>query len=232
MAKFPEVALRGGAMKKRHFLITGRQRIAKTFADWEPKFTRVVLWLIFLLLALAMLFDQVRDTKQTSNAAFAVTLALASVAFSYGRTQPEKSPIRAEIIFAGESLVGGAIMFLLASLLRYSSLDAPRHLSALLEWLPEMPNMKLHAAMMDGVNLLFASVAFLFFLIGLIHAQRGVLMLSGIAVHRMKGHPGNEDLFFGVAPTYAQHLTKLNEEDGKTNDAVGNTPDAQARKEA
>jgi hypothetical protein len=160
-------------MKKRHFLISGHQRLTKTLADWEPKFTRLFLWLIFLLLA--MLFDQARDTKQTSNAAFAVALALASVAFSYGRTQPEKSPIRAEIIFAGESLVGGAIMFLLASLLRYTSLDAPRHLSTLLDWLVGIPNRKLHTDLMGIVNFLFAGVAFLFFLIGLIHAQRGVL---------------------------------------------------------
>jgi hypothetical protein len=92
--------------------------------------------------------------------------------------------------------------------------------------------MKLHAATMDGVSLLFASVAFMFFLIGLIYAQRGILMLGGIAVHRMKGHPGNEDLFFGVAPTYTQHLTKLNERDGKSDDAVANTPEAKAHKEA
>jgi hypothetical protein len=229
MAKFSDGRLRGGAMKKRHLLISGRQRITKTFADWEPKFTRAVLWLIFLLLALAMLFDQAHDTKQTSNAAFAVTLALASVAFSYGRTQPEKSPIRAEIIFAGQSLVGGAIMFLLASLLRYTSLDAPRHLSALLEWLPGMPDKNLHVTTMAIVNFLFAGVAFLFFLIGLIHAQRGVLMLSGIAVHRMKDHPANEDLFFGVAPTYTQHLKKLNEGEGNSDSAVANTPDAKAR---
>jgi hypothetical protein len=136
MAEFTEIGLRGGTMKKRHFLINSRQRIAQTFAGWEPTFTRIVLWLIFLLLALAMLFDQAHDTEQTSNAAFVVTLAIASVAFSYGRTQPEKSVIRAEIIFAGESLVGGAIMFLQASILKHTSLDAPRHLSSLLERLP------------------------------------------------------------------------------------------------
>ena len=212
-------------MKASDFLITSRQRFAEWSAYFGPKLTRVVSWLVFALLAVAMLFDPVRDTKQISNAAFAVSLALASVAFSYGRALKENSPIRSEVIFAGESLIGGAFMFLIASIVKHTSSDVPRYLTAIFEWLMLNPNKRFNTAMMELITMLFSFVAFLFFFIGLVYTHQGIFMLSGVAAHRMKAHPLFGDPFV-TAEVYAQRLAHLDEGPGKGIETNANMPDS------
>ena len=82
-----------------------RTRAAKAIENFKPASEKVLLRIAFVCLAAAMLFDPGRDTLQISSASFAVTLAFASVTFSYARTLKEGSAIRDETIFAGEKLV-------------------------------------------------------------------------------------------------------------------------------
>ena len=88
-------------------------------------FAKATPWVVFVCLAAAMLFDPGRNTLSVANSAFAVTLALAAVTFSYARTMKEGSAIRDEVIFAGERLVSGAALFLVASIVKYASNDVP-----------------------------------------------------------------------------------------------------------
>ena len=99
-------------------------------------FAKTVPWVVFVCLAAAMLFDPGRNTLSVASSVFAVTLALASVTFSYARTMKDASAVRDEVIFAGERMVSGAVLFLVASIVKYASNDVPRYVDALFRALP------------------------------------------------------------------------------------------------
>jgi hypothetical protein len=171
-------------------------------------------WLLFICLAAAMLFDPTRNTLGVASAAFAVTLALASVTFSYSRTLKENSRIRDELIFAGERLVCGAVLCLVASILKYASNDLPRYTDALfralVHWGAHPPDVTLFGY--DPIAIIIAFAAFMIFLIALIYAQQGIVMLVSIAGHRAKRRPDYERFF--IAPdVYERHLAELEERD-------------------
>jgi Na+-transporting methylmalonyl-CoA/oxaloacetate decarboxylase gamma subunit len=159
--------------------------------------TKVTPWVVFVGLALAMLFDPGRETLGVASAAFAASLAMAAVSFSYARTLKEGSAARDELVFAGERLVCGAILFLVASVLRYAANDVPRYADFLFRLAPRdgAPTPDVTIFGVNGFGLMIASVAFMFFLLGLIYAQMGMGILAATASHRAKRRPGSEDYF-------------------------------------
>ena len=193
-----------------------RRRLADARDFWKPKLDRAAFWLIFACLAAAMLFDPARDTMQVAGAAFAVTLALAAVTFSYAKTLDGGSAIYDELIFAGEKLVIGATLFLFASILKHASHDLPRHVDRLLAAV-EPPNKAGSPFTLYGFNIfevMFASIAFMTFLVGLFRAQTGIQILSACAIQRMKRRPGRDDSFV-TAKSSARRVAELEESDGR-----------------
>ena len=175
---------------------------------------KVMPWVVFVCLAVAMLFDPGRDTLGVASAAFAVALALAGVIFSYARTLKDGSAVRDELVFAGERLVSGAVLFLVASILKHASNDIPRYANILFDLVrrPEggRPDVTLFGQ--DLFGLMLAVTAFCCFLVGLIYAQMGMAILVGIASHRGKRRPGHED-YFASGKTVQERVAGLDQAD-------------------
>jgi hypothetical protein len=135
---------------------------------------RVMPWVVLVILAVAMLFDPDRDTLGVASAAFAVALALAAVTFSYARTLQDGSAVRDELVFAGERLVTGAVLFMLASILKHASMDIPRYANFLFDLFPRpqggRPDVTLFGQ--NGFGLMLVVPAFILFLSGLIYDLR------------------------------------------------------------
>jgi hypothetical protein len=93
-------------------------------------------WVAIAFLAAAMLFDPIRDSVGVPSAAFAATLAIASLTFSYARTLKDGSYLKNELVFAGERLLNGGLAFLFAVIFRHATQDVPRYLTSLFEVLP------------------------------------------------------------------------------------------------
>jgi len=171
-------------------------RITRILGSTRSFVAKLLPWAVFVCLALAILFDPGRATLGVASAAFAVALSLASVTFSYARTLKDGSAVRDELVFAGERLVNGAVMFLIASILKYASNDIPRYANTLLDALP--PDGKRPDTTLFGDNvlgLIIAIVAFFLFLNGLIYAQMGIGILVATASHRAKRRPDHEEYF-------------------------------------
>src|SRR5688572_8349605 len=111
-------------------------RMLRIVGKIQSFFARVVPWVVFVGLAFAMLFDPGRDTVGVASASFAAALALAAVTFSYARTLKEGTAVRDELVFAGERLLSGAVLFLVASILKHASNDVPRYADILFRAIP------------------------------------------------------------------------------------------------
>jgi len=173
---------------------------------------KVMPWVVFVCLAVAMLFDPGRETLGVASAAFAVALSL--VTFSYARTLKDGSAVRDELVFAGERLVSGAVMFLIASILKYASNDIPRYANTLLDALPRPDGGRPDATLFgqNGLGLIIAVVAFFLFLLGLIYAQMGITILVATASHRAKRRPGHEE-YFASGKTVQERVAGLDQAD-------------------
>ena len=161
-----------------------------------PAVQKVMPWVVFVLLAVAMLFDPGRETLGIPSACFAATLALASVAFSYGRTLKDGSSVRDELIFAGERLVSAAILFLVAAILNHAARDVPRYAESLLHAIPHeepIPDRTVFGQNVYGF--IIGMGVFLFFLGGLINGQRGLMVLLAISAHRANLKSNTSDYF-------------------------------------
>jgi hypothetical protein len=192
-----------------------RSFFAKVIGHVTPRFLKVMQWLVFFCLAAAMLFDPGRDTFGVASAAFAVSLALASVTFTYGRTLPEASAVRDELVFAGERLMSGAVGFLIASILKYASNDVPRYVKMLAETLPARPDGQPASLQVVGppfFGLMLGILAFIIFVVGLVYAFMGLTILMAVANRRMKRRPGHNEYF--VEPmALERHVAGLMEAD-------------------
>jgi hypothetical protein len=71
-------------------------------------------------------FAFVHDANPTglANAAFAITATLAALSFSYARNLDSRPDLQEQAVSAGERLLRGAILMILASLLKYADLYA------------------------------------------------------------------------------------------------------------
>jgi hypothetical protein len=187
-------------------------KITRILGPTSSFVAKVMPWVVFVCLAAAMLFDPGRDTLGVASAAFA--LSLASVTFSYARTLKDGSAVRDELIFAGERLVSGAVMFLVASILKHASNDIPRYVNTLLDALPRPDGGRPDARLVGqhGLGLIIAVVAFFLFLLGLIYARMGTTILVATASHRPKRRPDHEE-YFASAKTVQEHVAGLDQVD-------------------
>jgi hypothetical protein len=187
--------------------------------------SRVAPWVVFVGLALAMLFDPGRDTLGVASASFAAALALAAVTFSYARTLKEGSQVRDELVFAGERLVSGAVLFLVAAILRHAANDVPRYADVLFQAVPraagDPPPPDVTIFGLNGFSLMIGFVAFMFFLFGLIYTQMGTVILVSTASHRAKRRPGHED-YFDSGKAVEQRVSGLDQADRGTLTPAGN----------
>jgi hypothetical protein len=189
-------------------------KITRILGPTRSFVAKVMPWVVFLCLAVAMLFDSGRETLGVASAAFAVALSLASVTFSYARTLKDGSAVREELIFAGERLVSGAVMFLFASILKYACNDIPRYANTLLDALPRPDGGRPDATLFgqNGLGLIIAIVAFFLFLLGLIYAQMGITILVATASHRAKRRPDHEE-YFASDKTVQERVAGLDQAD-------------------
>jgi hypothetical protein len=191
-------------------------KITRVLGPIRTFVAKVQPWVIFVCLAVAMLFDPGRDTLGVASAAFAVTVALASVTFSYARTLEEGSQVRDELVFAGEQLVRGAVLFLVATILRHAANDVPRYSDTLFQAVPRAegapppPDVTIFGLNSFGVVIGF--LAFIFFLSGLIYAQMGMSILSVTATYRARRRPGHED-YFAPGKAVEQRVSGLDQTD-------------------
>ena len=68
--------------------------------------------------AIQLVFNYREDTTNTTNAAFAIMASLSALSFSFARAI-EPLELRNRLTFAGERLLHGAVLVLVASLLKY-----------------------------------------------------------------------------------------------------------------
>jgi hypothetical protein len=192
-------------------------RLPPFFNSIRSFIVKVLPWVVFVCLAAAMLFDPGRNTLGVASAAFAVTLALASVTFSYARTLKDGSAFRDELVFAGERLVSGAVLFLVASIVKHASNDIPRYVNGLLHALPQPEKQPPDVTFFgqDPIGIPIAFTAFIFFLIGLIYVQMGIVILISIVAYRAKRRPGHDN-FFVANKSYEQYLANLEKKEGGT----------------
>jgi hypothetical protein len=185
---------------------------------------RVLPWVVFVGLAVAMLFDPGRDTLGVASASFAAALALAAVSFSYARTMKEGLQVRDELVFAGERLVSGAVLFLVAAIFRHAANDVPRYADFLFRVVPraegDPPPPDVTIFGLNVFGLLIGVAALMFFLLGLIYAQMGLVILVATANDRAKRRPGNED-YFSSGTAVEQRVCSLDQAD-KGVPVVGN----------
>jgi hypothetical protein len=186
-------------------------------------FGKVLPWVAFVCFAAAMLFDPARDTLGVASAAFAVTLALAAVTFSYARTLKDGSMLREELIFAGERMVGGAVLFLVASILKHASNDVPRYVNNLFNALGlQPPDVTFFGQ--DPIGFIIAFAAFMIFLVGLVYAQMGIVMMLGVAGYRAKRRPNQNEAFI-AAKTYEQRLADAENKEKEASLSNNRSPD-------
>lgn len=129
-------------------------------------------------------------------------------------------PARDEGIFAGERLVNGAVLFLVASILKYASHDIPRYLNALAEVLPDAQR-AVEVSTLFGQNLfglMVAAIGFLFFLAGLVYAQMGLAILGAVVAHRAMRRPDHVDSFASAKDTKSR-VAKLEEAEKRNGDS-------------
>jgi hypothetical protein len=206
-------------MKMPHFLVAVRSFAAKVLVPVRSFVARATPWVVFMGLAFAMVFDPGRDTLGVPSASFVAALALTGVTFSYARTLKEGSQVRDEIVFAGERLVSGAVLFLVASIFRYAANDVPRYVDYLFRAVPRAegdpppPDVTIFGH--NGFGLMIGAIRFIFVLVGLIYTQMGVVILVNTASHRAKRRPGHED-YFASGKAVEQRVSGLDQADRPT----------------
>lgn len=82
------------------------------------KFPVVLLALCGYMYSIWLIFNLREDTTALTNAGFAIMASLAALSFSFARVI-EAEDLRDRVMFAGERLLHGAILVLVASLLKY-----------------------------------------------------------------------------------------------------------------
>jgi hypothetical protein len=113
------------------------------------------------------------DTTNVTNAAFAIMASLAAIGFSFARVV-ESEELRNRITFAGERLLHGAILVLVASLLKYLMIGF-----LALPTVPEWATVRTIMEMTVGV------LVALSFSNGVLFAHTGLRVLNDILLLRM-----------------------------------------------
>jgi len=88
------------------------------FVRFVYKAPLVLLAAVGFVYATNLFFNYRSDTTNVTNAAFVIMASLAALGFSFARVV-ESEELRNRITFAGERLLHGAILVLVASMLKY-----------------------------------------------------------------------------------------------------------------
>ena len=173
-----------------------RHSIERLLSSWQailwPKLSSVLGWIVVLYLSATMLLRYDKDTTDVSGTAFVAVAVLAGLAFTYAGVLSETGRDRGDIIYAGERLCQGAMLFLVASLLKYGTIVIPVQVAAL----PIVTN----ATSAGQSNLkwlvtLLQIFLFLVFMNGLLASQLGYTILGRVVMRRMSRR-GKQDVYF------------------------------------
>ncbi len=138
-------------------------------------------WLFVFYLSATMLIKYDTDTTNISGAVFVALSILAGLAFTYAGVLPNESQDRAKVIYAGERVCQGALIFMGASLLKYGIVVMPTQITAISIW-SKVP-------IADGIHLgplmLFLRISlFVMFVSGILVAQLGYTIFGRVVVQR------------------------------------------------
>jgi hypothetical protein len=112
------------------------------------------------------------DTTNVTNAGFAIMASLAAISFSFARVV-ESDELRDRIMFAGERLLHGAILILIASILKY-------FVFSILKFPLFVGSVKVESGLLFSVGVLTG----LFFSNGILFAHTGLRVLNDILLLR------------------------------------------------
>ena len=146
-----------------------------------PWLSSAVGWLAVLYISATMLIKYDTNTTDISGAIFVVVAVLAGLAFAYAAVLPDAGQDRGDVIYAGERLFQGAMIFLGASLLKYGTIVIPTQLAAFSGW----TNVQFTSGgFLEFLVLGLQVMLFLIFVSGLLVAQLGYTILGRVVVLR------------------------------------------------
>jgi hypothetical protein len=152
-----------------------------------PKISPAMGWIIVIYLAATMLFQYDKDTSDISGAAFVVASILAGLAFTYGGVISDSNDDKNDVIYGGERLLQGALLFLAASLLKYGTIAIPAQLVRLALVSQPVPSLEIFVLGLQAI-------LFLVFLNALLVSQVGYTILGRVAMKRMARR--GKDVYF------------------------------------
>jgi hypothetical protein len=126
--------------------------------------------------ALFILVRFKEDTTPITNVAFAFTATLAALSFSFARVI-ETDALRDRVMYAGERLLHGALLFLVASILRYFVF--------LFYKIPSFPGLTIIEFVL---SLAFGLIGGSIFFLGVIFAHAGLRILNDLLLSRVNRH--------------------------------------------
>ncbi len=143
----------------------------------------VLVGILGFLYTAQIAFNYRQDTTSVTNAGFAIMATLAALSFSFARVV-ESDELKDRITFAGERLLHGAILVLIASILKY-------FIFALLK-LPSFANStRIEVVLSFTVGMLTA----LIFGSGVLFAHTGLRVLNDLLLLRFTRHKDWDDLW-------------------------------------
>jgi hypothetical protein len=134
------------------------------------------------LYAIRMIFNYREDTTNVTNAGFAIMASLAALSFSFARVV-ESDALKDRIMFAGERLLHGGELVLVASILKY-------FIIALLKLPLFADATKIEVALSFSIGMLAAVI----FSNGVLFAHRGLRVLNDLLLLRVTRHKDWDDL--------------------------------------
>ncbi len=129
-----------------------------------------------------MIFNFREDTTNVTNAGFAIMASLAAISFSFARVI-ESDELKDRIMFAGERLLHGAILILIASILKY-------FVFLILKFPPFASSGMVEPVLLFTIGLLTA----LIFLNGVLFAHTGLRVLNDLLLLRFTRYKDWDDI--------------------------------------
>lgn len=128
-----------------------------------------------------IVFNYREDTTNITNAAFAIMATLSALSFSFARVV-ETEELKDRLMFAGERLLHGAILVLVASLLKYFVLAFLK-----LSFISKLPSAE------TTVSLTIGMLIALIFCNGILFAHTGLRILNDLLLLRFTRHEDWDD---------------------------------------
>ena len=150
-----------------HFLVLASYRLALLFA-----------WIIGFNFILRMFIDFKSDTTSLSNGAFAIVASLAALSFSCARSLDEEKVLAKGFNLAGQSLFFAAIIFIMASVLKYSLLS-----------LKQVPWILTQHQLVNVLDFLLGGLAAVLFGVAIAFTSRGLELVLALLEHRVTDVP-------------------------------------------